>query len=107
MTLTAHKKSFHELDHIISLSSGCKITVHNLNIWIPLLIYARWNLSFLLFGMPHFKEKGCQVIFYYLHVYSMYLMQHSVDPDQMPQSAVSDLGLHCSLMSFLWDARNK
>ena len=29
----------------------------------------------------------------------------SVDPDQMPCSAVSDLGLHCLPMSLLWDTR--
>ena len=29
---------------------------------------------------------------------------NSVDPDQTPRSAASDLGLHCLLMSLLWDA---
>ena len=29
---------------------------------------------------------------------------NSVDPDQMPHSAASDLGLHCLPMPFLWDA---
>ena len=28
---------------------------------------------------------------------------NSVDPDQMLHSVASDLGLHCLLMSFLWD----
>ena len=28
---------------------------------------------------------------------------NSVDPDQMPYSAASDLGLHCFPMSVLWD----
>ena len=32
---------------------------------------------------------------------------NSVNPDQMPQFAASDLGLHCLLMSFLLDARHK
>ena len=32
---------------------------------------------------------------------------NSVDPDQTPQSAASDLGLHCLPMSLLWDARHK
>ena len=32
---------------------------------------------------------------------------NSVDPDQMPHSAASDLGLHCLPMSHLWDARPK
>ena len=33
------------------------------------------------------------------------LNANSVDPDQMPHSAVSDLGLHCLPMSLLWGAR--
>ena len=32
---------------------------------------------------------------------------NSVDPDQTPRSAASDLGLHRLLMSHLWDARHK
>ena len=28
---------------------------------------------------------------------------NSVEPNQMPQSVASDLGLHCLPMSFLWD----
>ena len=32
---------------------------------------------------------------------------NSVDPDQMPPSAASDLGLHCLPMFLLWDARLK
>ena len=31
----------------------------------------------------------------------------SVDPDQMPGSAASNLGLHCLPMSHLWDAGHK
>ena len=31
----------------------------------------------------------------------------SVDPDQMPCFAASDLGLHCLPMSLIWDARLK
>ena len=30
---------------------------------------------------------------------------NSVDPDQTPRSAASDLDLHCLPMSLLWDAR--
>ena len=33
------------------------------------------------------------------------LNANSVDPDQMPHSAASDIGLHCLLMSQLWGAR--
>ena len=29
---------------------------------------------------------------------------NSVDPDQTPRSAASDLGVHCLPMSLLWDA---
>ena len=32
---------------------------------------------------------------------------NSVDPDQTPQNAASDLVLHCLPMSLLWDARLK
>ena len=32
---------------------------------------------------------------------------NSVDPDQTPRSAASDLDLHCLPMSLLWDARLK
>ena len=32
---------------------------------------------------------------------------NSVDPDQTPQNAASDLCLHCLPMSLLWDARHK
>ena len=33
------------------------------------------------------------------------LNANSVDPDQMPHSVASDLGLHCLPMFFLWDGR--
>ena len=32
---------------------------------------------------------------------------NSVDPDQTPQNAASDLDLHCLPMSVLWDTRLK
>ena len=32
---------------------------------------------------------------------------NSVGPDQTTHSVASDLGLHCLLMSLLWDARHK
>ena len=35
------------------------------------------------------------------------LNANSVDPDQTPRYAASDLGLHCFPMSLLWDARLK
>ena len=33
------------------------------------------------------------------------LNANSVDPDQTPRSAASDLGLHCLPMSHLWETR--
>ena len=38
-----------------------------------------------------------------IHVFN----SNNVDPGQMPCSAVSDLGLHCLLMSLLWKAKVK
>ena len=35
------------------------------------------------------------------------LNANSADPDQMPNSVASDLGLHCLQWSHLWDARLK
>ena len=32
---------------------------------------------------------------------------NSVDPDQTPRFAASDLGLHCLPVSFLWDTTHK
>ena len=49
---------------------------------------------------------GCLLLlshFLEIHVCSA----KSVDPDQMPHSVASDLGLHCLQMSILWDARHK
>ena len=31
----------------------------------------------------------------------------TVDPDQTPLSGMSNLGLHCLSVSYLWDARHK
>ena len=35
------------------------------------------------------------------------LNANNVDPDQMPHSAASDLGLHVLPVSLFWDARHK
>ena len=40
---------------------------------------------------------------YFVEIYE--INANSVDPDQMPCSAASDLGLHCLSLSHLWDAR--
>ena len=33
------------------------------------------------------------------------MLANDVDPDQMPHNVVSDLGLHCLPMTFLWVSR--
>ena len=38
-----------------------------------------------------------------MHVFNA----NSVDPDQTPLSAASDLGLYCLQISHLWDSRHK
>ena len=43
------------------------------------------------------------VMFFFLEISE--LNANSVDPDQTPSSAASDLGLHCLPVSLLWDAR--
>ena len=50
-----------------------------------------WTGSFSLYG----------VSFYYFHVLLKYLNANSVDPEQTPRSATSDLDLHCLPMSNL------
>ena len=44
-------------------------------------------------------------IFYFYSNFNRTFCQQSVDPDQTPHSAVSDLGLHCLPMSHKKDAR--
>ena len=55
--------------------------------------------------------KGCLISFTILLLSSFIeiavLNTTSVDPAQTPNSAASDLGLHCLQMSLLWDARHK
>ena len=43
------------------------------------------------------------IIFIFLEISELDV--NSVNPDQTPHSAASDLGLHCSPKSHLWDAR--
>ena len=40
-------------------------------------------------------------------VESPFFNANSVDPDQKPRSAASDLGLYCLPLSLLWDAKLK
>ena len=59
-------------------------------------ILTRWTGSF-----PY---KGCPVSFILLPCFIVIaiLNANSVDPDQTPRSAASDLGLHCLHMFLLW-----
>ena len=60
-----------------------------------------WTGPFLLEGMSgYFLLLPCLIE-------STVFNANSVDPDQTPRSAASDLGLYCLLMSLLWDARLK
>ena len=66
------------------------------------------GLLYLNSGQVHFQYKGCLVVFYYYHVSYKFLNEaNSVDPDQTPRSAASDLGLHYLAVPLLWDARLK
>ena len=40
----------------------------------------------------------------YVFIFILFLIQsaNSVDPDQMPPSAASDLGLHCTLFAWVY-----
>ena len=64
--------------------------------------------SIQIFGHVHFLYRGVWQ-FYLLpcFVEISELYANNVDPDQMPHSVESDLGLHCLPMSLLWDARHK
>ena len=48
------------------------------------------------------------VLFHFYLVFNteIFLYANSADPDQMPRSAVSDLGLHCLLRSQKRDAKH-
>ena len=48
--------------------------------------------------------KGCLISFTllsYIEIPVLHVYANSVDPDQMPHTVASDLGLHCLLMSLL------
>ena len=56
-----------------------------------------------------FPIKGCLVVVVFLLLCFKEIPvfnANSVDPDQMPHSAASDLGLHCLQKSLLWDTRH-
>ena len=57
-------------------------------------IFSRCDAELLFLSLPCFIET---------HAFN----SNSVDPDQTPRSAASDLDLHCLPMSLLWNARHK
>ena len=62
------------------------------------IVYNRQNF------LNQFMPSG---FFYFnsLNRFICLLNANSVDENQTPRFAASDLGLHCLLMSFLWNAR--
>ena len=57
---------------------------------------------------PFSQYKGCLVSFIItIFIETPMFNVNSVDPDQTPLSAASDLDLHCLPMSLLWNARLK
>ena len=78
---------------------------------VYIIIICFLNKIFLnqLFGPFHFPIEVVSGYFLLLQYYIEIpvLNANSVDPDQTPHSATSDLGLHCLPMSLLWDARHK
>ena len=57
-------------------------------------------------GQVHFQYRECLVSFFFLLLLPCFIEisvnANSVDPDQTPRSAASDLGLHCLPISILW-----
>ena len=63
-------------------------------------IYAEWTLLPQLFRRVHFEQKGHWIDFIITMLYiNSVFNANSVDPDQTPQNAASDLGRHCLPMS--------
>ena len=62
-----------------------------------------------MFRQVHFIYKECLVGFLILQCFIAIpvVNANSVDPDQTPQSAASDLSVNCLKMYSLWDARYK
>ena len=53
------------------------------------------------------RISGAWLVFIIMFVEISEFNANGVDPDQMPRSAASDLGLHCLPVSLLWDAMLK
>ena len=75
----------------LKLTHLCRMGSSTLTLWTGLFPVKEVSGSYLL--LPWFTEIPV-------------LNANSVDPDQTPRSAASDLGLRCLLMSLLWDTRH-
>ena len=72
--------------------------------------YAEWTLLPKHFGLLFSNRRGVWSVLIITVINkkkSCFVYAKSVGPDQMPRSAVSDLGLHYLLMSIAWDARHE
>ena len=63
----------------------------------------KWTSPFPILGV---SEVHVLNHFYFIFNRNFYYV-NSVDPDQMPHSAMSDLGLHCLPRSQSWNARHE
>ena len=69
---------------------------------------ARKKSKTVLWSCPFQTERyvvGFLALPYFIDIPVVYA--NGVDPDQTPQNAASDLGLHCLPVSILWDAMHK
>ena len=71
-------------------------------------LFADSHLS-LLIGRVHSSFFGVSELFYLCHFYrnKCIFQANSVDPDETPHYAASHVGLHCLLISHLWNVRHK
>ena len=60
-------------------------------------------------GRLQYFDKKIKMALKYMSIktYIPVFNANSVDPDQTPRSAASDLGLHCLSTALLWDAGHK
>ena len=64
------------------------------------------GLLYLTLSIDSLKSKG-RLVYILSLPFIPVLNAISAAPDQTPRSAASDLGLHCLLMSLLYDVRHK
>ena len=87
---------------------GISIAFDKMTFVTCLIHLCRVDFSTQLFGLVHFQKQGVWLVLllhYFIEV--PVFNANSVDPDQMPHSAVSDLDQHCLLLSLLRDGRHK